>query len=141
MVDVVGKAGELARLAGPVAVGEERCRTRRSWTIDEKLAIVREAKTCGDAIALVARRHGMNANHLFNWMQRERDGTLDQRGLYAAPGGPMDFIDLGVVGQGAGPTRGGVIEIELPNRARVRIGPMVETEALRRVLAAVKAEL
>ena len=89
MVDVVGKAGELARLAGPVAVGEERCRTRRSWTIDEKLAIVREAKTCGDAIALVARRHGMNANHLFNWMQRERDGTLDRRGLYAAPGGPI----------------------------------------------------
>ncbi|HEY3888790.1 MAG TPA: transposase [Caulobacteraceae bacterium] len=145
MDDVVGRAGEqsLARLSGPVAAGEGRRRTRRSWTIDEKLEIVREAKTCGDAIALVARRHGMNANHLFNWMQRERDGTLDRRGLYAAPGGPMDFIDLGVLGQ-AGTGRAGTgpaIEIELPNGVRVRIGPTVEAEALRRVLAAVKAEL
>jgi transposase len=74
----------------------------RSWTIDEKLRIVNEAKTCGDSIALVARRHGMNANHLFNWMQRERDGTLDRHGLYTGPGGPLDFIELGVVDRGQG---------------------------------------
>ena len=64
----------------------------------EKLAIVEEAKTSGDPIALLARRHGMNANHLFNWMQRERDGMLDRRALYGAPGGPMEFPDLGSVG-------------------------------------------
>jgi len=132
---VFGGAGE------PSVVGTQGDgvrRTRRSWTIEEKRAIVQEAKTSGDPIALVARRHGMNANHLFNWMQRERDGTLDRREFYATPGGPMDFIDLGVLGRAGG---GQAIEIELANGVRLRIGPMVESEVLRRVLAAVKAEL
>ena len=105
MDGLVGEDGGLAA-GGELSGGR---RTRRSWTIDEKLAIVNEAKTCGDPIALVARRHGMNANHLFNWMQRERDGTLDRRALYAAPGGPMDFIDLGVVGHGGRSARGSTI--------------------------------
>lgn len=35
----------------------------------------------------------------------------------------------------------GVIEIELPGGTRVRVTPPVETEALRQVLAALKAEL
>jgi transposase-like protein len=55
-------------------------RSRRRWTIEEKLAIVEAPKRCGDPVSVVARRYGMNANHLFNWLQRDRDGTLDRRG-------------------------------------------------------------
>jgi hypothetical protein len=82
----------------------------------------------------------MNANHLFNWMQRARDGTLDRGGLYAQPGGPMDFVDLGVVGSAAaGADCASLIEIELPNRVLVRVVGAVDAEALGQVLALVKA--
>jgi transposase len=122
--------GEVARLGGVSA----RRRTRRRWTIEEKLAIVAAARTSGDPVAVVARRHGMNANHLFNWLQRDRDGTLDRRVFDELPGGPMDFIDLGVVGQGAP-----MIEIELPCGAKVRVGANIEAAALGPILLAVKA--
>ncbi|MGH7017353.1 MAG: transposase [Caulobacteraceae bacterium] len=75
-----------------------RKRPRRRWTLAEKLAIVEAAKTSGDPVSVVARRRGMNANHLFGWLQRDRDGTLDREAMYAEPGGPVDFVELGVVG-------------------------------------------
>jgi transposase len=138
---MAGEVGAVRALAGPVGPG--RVRRRRSWTIEQKLSIVAEAKSSGDPIAMVARRHGMNSNHLFNWMQRARDGTLDRRSLYGAPGGALDFIELGVVGRCAEPaaSTAGPIEIELPTGVRVRVGPGTAGEDLRRALAAVKAEL
>lgn len=131
--------GELARIDGQRERPERR--SRRRWTIEEKLAIVAAAKTSGDPVAMVARRHGMNANHLFDWLQRDRDGTLDRRAFYGAPGGPMDFIDLGVVGGGATPAvrPAPMIEIDLPCGAKVRVGANVEARALGPILLAVKA--
>lgn len=124
--------GEVARLGRVSGVGVRR--NRRRWPIEEKLAIVEAAKTSGDPIAVVARRHGMNANHLFNWLQRDRDGTLDRRSLDEEAGGPMDFLDLGVVGRSSA-----VVEIDLPCGARVRVGADIEASALGPILLAVKA--
>lgn len=127
--------GEMARLA---LTGMKR--PRRRWTLAEKLAIVEAAKTSGDPVSVVARRHGMNANHLFNWLQRDRDGTLDRATLYVESGGPMDFIDLGVVGEAVAPTRPAArIEIDLPGGAKVRVGQEMDPAVLREVLLAVKA--
>jgi transposase len=117
-------------------------RTRRQWTIEEKLAIVASAKTSGDPVSVVARRYGMNANHLFNWLQRDRDGTLDRRALYVETGGPLDFVSLGVVGEASAaspPER--MVEIELVSGAKVRVNVDVDPAALRGVLLAVKAAL
>jgi len=124
--------GEVARLGS--VLGPRARRTRRRWTVGEKLAIVAAAKTSGDPVAVVARRHGMNANHLFNWLQRDRDGTLDRRRLDEPPGAPMDFLDLGVVGRSAA-----MVEIDLPCGARVRVGADIEAAALGPILLAVKA--
>ena len=123
--------GEVARLG---TAGGGSVRSRRRWTIDEKLAIVAAAKTSGDPISVVARRHGMNANHLFNWLQRDRDGTLDRRALGELPGGAMDFLDLGVIGRVAP-----MIEIDLPCGAKVRVGADIAAAALGPILLAVKA--
>ncbi|MGH7022551.1 MAG: IS66-like element accessory protein TnpA [Caulobacteraceae bacterium] len=129
-----------------------RKRPRRRWTLAEKLAIVQAAKTSGDPVSVVARRHGMNANHLFGWLQQDRDGTLEREALYAAPGGPLAFVELGVVGQDVAAARRpalrghegpgeGRIEIDLPGGTRVRVDAAVDGEALRRVLLALKAAL
>ena len=82
-------------------------------------------------MAAVARRHGMNANHLFNWLQRDRDGTLDRRPFDELPGGPMDFVELGVFGRAASMT-----EIDLPCGAKVRVAADVEAAALGPILLA-----
>jgi transposase len=122
--------GEVARLS---VTGVRR--PRRRWTLAEKLAIVEAAKTSGDPVSVVARRHGMNANHLFNWLQRDRDGTLDRGALYAESLGATGFIDLGVVA-GAEPRQPGLMEIDLPGGAKVRVSGEVGSETLREVLLA-----
>ncbi|WP_352997996.1 transposase [Mesorhizobium sp. M1273] len=80
-----------------------RCRragrqpTRRSWTVSQKLAIVREVQESGDPVSIVARRHDMNANHLFIWMKQAQQGRLGRANpVPETP--PIAFIDMGVVG-------------------------------------------
>jgi transposase len=51
------------------AVGKRR---RRSWSDDEKRRIVAETLCPGASVADIARRHGMNANLLFNWRRTAR---------------------------------------------------------------------
>lgn len=137
--------GEVVVLPRPLPRDNDfRRRNRRSWTLDEKLAIVKEAETSGDPVAVVARRHDMNANHLFTWMDQARRGALGGRRREAEDKSPMDFIDLGVIGGGASglePITARAIEIELPSGVRVRFGPRASAEALRQVLTAVKAVL
>ncbi len=49
---------------------------RRRWTPAEKMAMVRETYEPGMSVSLVARRHGVNPNQLFQWRKLERDGAL-----------------------------------------------------------------
>jgi transposase-like protein len=137
-------AGELVHLPPSPGAEPDHRRRRRSWTVEQKLTIVKEAAESGDPVAVVARRHDMNANHLFMWMQQAQEGTLRGRRSEAPPPGSMDFIELGRVGGEAGSqatVAAGVIEIDLPGGVRVRVIPPVEVDALRQVLGAVKAAL
>ncbi len=142
--------GGVALVARPASREDYRRRSRRSWSADEKRAIVAEAQDGGEPVAAVARRHGMNANHLHQWLTRAREGRLcgrrgrPPRTLEAA--GEIDFIALGMMGEAAiqpvrGPTIAGCMEIELSSGARVRVWSDVDGEALRRVLAAARAAL
>lgn len=144
--------GELVMLPAPVRETSAAGRSRRYWTVEQKLAIVREAQESGDPVAVVARRHDMNANHLFMWIDQARRGVLGRRTAKPSPQvEPMDFIDLGVVGQGARKSEpepaatsrpvGGAMELRLPNGVRIRVSPPVEPDALRQVILAAKAAL
>jgi len=53
--------------------------TRRIRPLDEKLAILREAEEPGASVALVARKHGLNANLLFGWRRLHRRGLLEEQ--------------------------------------------------------------
>jgi transposase len=57
----------LGRRTGP--------RTRH--TIEEKLRIVEEARAKGASVAMVARRHNVNANQVFAWRRQHRRGLLN----------------------------------------------------------------
>lgn len=59
--------GSSLEAAGPTLETIEGKRSRRSWSDEEKQRIVSEAVVPGASVADIARRHGINANLLFNW--------------------------------------------------------------------------
>ena len=136
---------------------------RRAWSLEERQRIVAEALTPGASIASVARRHGLNANLIFKWLRRSREGWLDRRRAPAKETAaaqtfvPVEVLELqpSLMSPGlapsslpeakmtAAPARGtskrmrrGVMEVSLPNGARLSIDADVDAQALRRVLSA-----
>jgi transposase len=136
---------------------------RRTRSPDERKRIVEEAVAPGASVAAVARRHGLNANLVFKWIRRSREGWRDRRhgpakekpGVAAsldtmAPAFvPVKLIELDapsapppsdLMAKPARQTRRGArrgaMEISLPNGAKVSLDAEVDAEALRRVLSA-----
>ena len=71
MVGPVSLSTALEFPGAPIPTAEPK-RPRRSWSDDEKQRIVAEALCPGASVADVARRHGVNANLLFNWRRTAR---------------------------------------------------------------------
>jgi transposase len=136
---------------------------RRTRSLDERKRIVVEALAPGASVAAVARRHGLNANLIFKWIRRSREGWRDRRRepanekpvVVVPPEGgapafiPVKLLELDaasapprsdVAAKPARQTRRGVgrgaMEISLPNGAKVSLDADVDAEALRRVLSA-----
>jgi transposase len=136
---------------------------RRTRSLDERKRIVAEALAPGASVAAVARQHGLNANLIFKWIRRSREGWLDRRRepahtkavVSTAPEAnapafvPVKLLELSaapaaapvaVVTKPARETRRtvrrGAMEISLPNGAKVSLDADVDAEALRRVLSA-----
>ena len=81
-------------------------RSRRLWSDEDKQRIVGEAVVPGASVADIARRHGVNANLVFNWRKAARAaaakvGASDARTQGdARPGAAegREFIPIGVLG-------------------------------------------
>src|SRR5271157_4940060 len=54
-------------------------RKRRSWSVAERQRIVEAALAPGASVAGVARANGVNANLVFKWIGRSREGWPDRR--------------------------------------------------------------
>jgi transposase len=132
---------------------------RRTRSLDERKRIVEEALAPDISVAAVARRHGLNANLIFKWIRRSREGwrepakekpvvaALPERGGSAFV--PVKLLELDVASapppsdvaakparQARRGARRGAMEISLPNGAKVSLDAEVDAEALRRVLLA-----
>lgn len=59
--------------SAPEVVGPER---RRRWSQQDKLQMVRESYEPGNAVSMVARRHEVNPNQLFQWRKLHQAGAL-----------------------------------------------------------------
>lgn len=139
-------------------------RSRRSWSDDEKQKIIAEALLPGASVAEIARRHGVNANLVFNWRRSARtacsagaevaapasDPEFIPIGVFtrAPDGGPALIAGGGVAEQLPSPTararanvegRTGLIEIDLADGTRLRVDGFVNERALRHVLSALRA--
>ena len=124
-----------------------RGQARRRWSLEAKRRLVAETLVPGATVHAVAQRHGVNTSQLFTWRKRFR-GDLGPPPTeppapafavveLAAVPGARETSDETMAATDA-LTSAGVIEIELPQGARVRISgevaPAVVTAALRALM-------
>ena len=86
----------------------------------------------GASVAVIARRHDVNANQVFHWRKLYREGRLD----VAPPATQLLPVRIGeVVSSDPAPAKlyGGVMVVEV-GRARIRVEGSVDAEALRLIL-------
>ena len=131
-----------------------RVERRRKWSGAEKAALLAEVEVEGGKVAVVARRHRIAESVLYNWRSASRAAAE------RATAESLGFVPIGVVGRAddggsallGGPQtaraehperrgaaeRVGMIEVDLPGGARLRVDAFVNEKALRRVLLALK---
>lgn len=91
-----------------------------------------ETLQAGASVAVIARRHGVNANQVFHWRKLYRQGRLD----VAPPTAqlvPVRIAEVMSEEQIPAKLHAGVITVEV-GRARIRIEGSVDPENLRLVL-------
>ena len=104
---------------------------RRFRSKRERRQIVEETLQPGASVAVIARRHNVNANQVFHWRKLYREGRLD-----IPPAAQLLPVRVAEVVSSEPPPakfRAGVIVVEV-GRARVRIEGSVDSENLRVVL-------
>ena len=107
---------------------------RQKRSVEEKRRIVEETLEAGASVARVAMQHAVNANQVFAWRRKYREGRLGKTSKLL----PVAITDLpssksGQFGSESSPVAIGSMEIKLP-RAQLRVNGRVEVEALRTVL-------
>jgi len=109
--------------------------TRRSWSREEKRAILAETRDGETTVSAVARRHGLHPSLLFRW---RRDALDEERAAARAP--QPAFVPLLLPGPAnmapAERVAASAIEIELAGGHRVRADASVDAALLRSVIEA-----
>jgi transposase len=105
---------------------------RRHRSKQERRQIAEESLRAGASVAVLARRHGVNANQVFHWRKLLREGRLDDRAPSARL---LPVMISAAVEERIQPARcySGSIHIEF-GRTRVRIEGAADPESLRAVL-------
>jgi transposase len=127
----------------PVA---ENSGKRHYRTVEERRRIVEETLAEGVSVAVVARRHGVNANQVFQWRKLYQSGLLEpsaqQRQHNTARLLPVTVVDEVESGEeqhasvAAPPS--GAIHIEFPGRALVSLEGRVDASLVRAVLESLR---
>ena len=133
--EVVG-TDKLGRRSGP----------RRQYTIAEKRSIAEQTVQPGASVAVVAQRHGINANLLFGWRRMLKQGLLSETTPARSPPLLPAKITAPVLlpsrraatgePKGREPIERGCIEIEFAGGQKLRIRGRVERSTLTYVLKA-----
>jgi len=114
-----------------VITGPDR---RRRWSLEQKRAIVAESLRAGASSSAVARRHGLNTGQIYTWRRLLRGASPSGFARVELAEGPCPVAPLPIT-SACSP---GLIEIALPDGARVRVDAKVDERSLRRVLRALR---
>lgn len=114
-------------------------RRRQFRSIEQKRQMVQETLKPGASVAIIARRHGINANQLFSWRRQFRGGALE---LADAPVDEAATLMPVVVEPSSVPSEAvavesenaGRIEIEFTGGRRVSVWGRADLETLGAIL-------
>jgi transposase len=117
-------------------VAIETAKGAKRWrrSVEEKRRIVEETLAGGVSVARVARSHAVNANQVFYWRKKYREGRLGK--VSSSNLLPVTITEIPT--NKSGQVRGvactsGTMDIQLP-KGQLRVTGSVEAEALRTVL-------
>ena len=121
---------------------------RRYWTVDQKMAMLRDAFGSGGCVRTAMDSHEVTSGQLYTWRRQAMSGELSGK-LVAAQAVP-GFAEVRIADPGpavpalppplaarSGPAELGRIGIELPSGIRLTVDSGVDADALRRVLSVV----
>ena len=123
---------------------------RRFWSVEQKLAMLRDAFGPGGSVRSAMERHEVTSGQLYTWRRNAMAGLLVDRPPKTLPR-PADetgasFAEVRIVDPVAAPPPAslrppasqppGRIAIELPSGVRLSVDSLVDAEALGRVLSA-----
>ena len=111
----------------------ERVGKRRFRSKQERREVVEETLRPGASVAVIARRHGVDANQVFHWRKLYREGRLGVAATTTAQLVPVRISEVVSGEHMPAKLHAGVIMIEV-GRARIRIEGSVDPENLRLVL-------
>ena len=119
----------------PVAVDTlgRRIVPRRHRTVEEKIRIVEEALRPGASNAEVARRHGLNANLLFNWRRQYERGLLPTR-TRRVGGRRLVPIKLLEAKSSSAPESTTALRLEFPSGIQLHVSGGADVALLERVI-------
>lgn len=119
-------------------LGRER---RRTWSDEDKLRILAEAKEHDVSLAAVARRHDLCPQQLYAWRRLFRQAAEGTRLGSARVETPVAFLPVEVSDASAvsrSRRRTKAVEVTLVGGRRLRIDPDIDPEALRRLVQALE---
>ena len=115
-------------------------RRRKRRSIEEKVRIVRETLQSHESVAVIARRHGVNANQVFAWRRHYQRDQLGARPpepvilpVHVAQPLPVHTQRSQAVEASQSPRGGPRIEIELAEGPKVKIWD-ISSETLRSLI-------
>jgi transposase len=71
--------------------------THRVYSLEFKQQVVQETLEPGTSVSVVARRHDMNANVVFEWKRLYREGKLKLPGIEATPASSTELLPVNVI--------------------------------------------
>src|SRR5271156_2047151 len=109
---------------------------RRRRTVEEKRRIVEETLEAGASVARVARRHAVNANQVFYWRKKYREGRLGKgqsSKLLPVTLSDISWIKSGRASGASSSSAVGSMEIKLA-KGTLRVAGIVDVVVLRTVI-------
>ena len=110
---------------------------RRRWTVEQKLAILRDAFGPDGSVRAACDRHEVGSGAVYTWRRQAMSGELTGVRPPALPAfSEVEVADPGVCDVVPPvPLRCGQIGIELATGVRLTVDAMVDADALARVIA------
>ena len=118
---------------------------RRYRMPEEKRRIVEETLASEASVAIIARRHGVNANQVFHWRKLYQAGLLgnssteaEGAGVRLLPVTVTEGPEHAEARETAAEFPAGAIHIEFPGRALVSVESRADTAVVRAVLESLR---